>query len=257
MLMAGCYVLLGSLCVVLSLVFQHMGFPGNFLLIIGIVLYVLCIPMVLWGRFAEGKGIVIGLGNKLVRQELKPAEFLREYEKVKNASDLVVNKPSVELLQPVMIAYDILGDRENALATANQMIALSQGTKKTLATLFKTSLLFSYGQTEEAEALFAEAQKQKLNFMCNVLVDAIMRGDRAMAIGDYATAETHLVKLLETTRPKPDALTKLLAHYQLGEVYEKTGNHEKAMEHFGYCAECGGETAVRTSAIEKLQSLKI
>ncbi len=254
-LMAVCYVLLGSLCVVLSLVFKHVGFPVDFLLITGIVLYVLCVPMVLWGRFAEGKGIVIGLGNKLVRQELKPAEFLREYEKVKNASDLVINKPSIELLQPVMIAYDILGDRENALATANEMIAVSQGAKKTLATLFKTSLLFSYGQTEEAEALFVEAQKQKLNFMCNVLVDAIMKGDRAMAIGDYSTAETHLLKLLENVRPKPDNLTKLLAHYQLGEAYEKLEVTDKAIVHYRYCADFGGETAIKNSAIEKLQQM--
>ncbi len=255
-LMVVCYVLLGTVCVILSLVFKHMGFPGEFLLIIGIVLYVLCVLMVLWGRFAEGKGILIGLGNKLVREELKPAEFLREYEKVKNADDLVINKPSVEVLQPVMIAYDILDDRENALATANEMIAGSQGAKKTLATLFKTSLLFSYGQTEEAEALFVEAQKQKLNYMCNVLVDGIFKSDRAIAVGDYSTAETYLLKLLAPTRPKPDNLTKVLAHYQLGEVYEKLEQPDKALAHYRYCAEFGGETAIKKSAVEKLQQMK-
>ena len=60
-----------------------MGINENFLLILGIIVYLLCILMIFWGRYAEGKGKLINLGNKLVRNELKPAEFILHYESLK------------------------------------------------------------------------------------------------------------------------------------------------------------------------------
>ena len=46
-----------------------------------------------------------------------------------------------------------------------------------MAKLLKSSLLFSYGETEKAETLFNETQKQNLNITCSGLADAILTID--------------------------------------------------------------------------------
>ncbi len=79
LIMAICYFLLGSISIALWAVFNNMGINENFLLILGLIVYFLCLLMIFWGRYAEGKGKLINLGNKLIRNELKPAEFIREY----------------------------------------------------------------------------------------------------------------------------------------------------------------------------------
>ena len=107
-----------------------MGINENFLLILGIIVYLLCILMIFWGRYAEGKGKLINLGNKLVRNELKPAEFILHYESLKNSNDLVIKKSSVEVLQLVAIAYDSLDDKENVLVTVDEMIDIADDKKK-------------------------------------------------------------------------------------------------------------------------------
>lgn len=255
LIMAICYFILGSIAISLWAVFNSMGIKENVLLILGIIVYLLCVLLIFWGRYAEGTGKLINLGNRLVRNELKPAEFIREYEALKKSNDLVVNKPCIEVLQLVAVAYDSLDDRENALATVDEMINVVSDKKKVFATLIKTSFLFSYDKKEEAELLFDEAQKQKLDFMCQSLVDAILKSDRAMAIGDYKTVETYNLKMLERTFPKPDNLSKLVLHYTLGKVYEKLQNREKAVAYYQYCATNGGETAIKKAAIGKIQDL--
>ena len=67
LIMAICYFILGSIAIFLWSVFNNMGINENFLLILGIIVYLLCILMIFWGRYAEGKGKLINLGNKLVR----------------------------------------------------------------------------------------------------------------------------------------------------------------------------------------------
>ncbi len=256
MIMAICYFALGSICIAHWLFFNSIGVTDNTLLILGIVVYLLCALVSICGYFAEGKGKLINLGNKLVRNELKPAEFLNSYLSLKNSKELIVNKPGVEILQLVAVAYDLLDDRENALATVDEMIAIARDEKKAFAKLFKSALLFVYDKKEEAEVLFNETQKLKLDAICNGLVDAILKSDRAMAMGDYKTVEAYNLKMLERTFPKLDKLGKLVVHYELGKVYEILQDNEKAIFYYQYCAENGGETAVKKSAIEKLQYLK-
>lgn len=255
-IMATVYFLVGSLSIVTWFVFNNFGINENFLLILGIATYLIGLLIVVWGRYAEGEGKLINLGNKLVRFELKPAEFIEHYEELKNADDLVIKKPSVDVLRVVLIAYDLLDDRENALATADEMIDIASNKKKNLAKLLKCSLLFSYGETKEAEMLFNEIQKQKLNITCSGLVDIILKSDRAMAMGDYKTVEAYNLKVLERSFPKLDNLDKIIVHYQLGEVYAKLLDNDKAIEHYEYCANFGGETVLKKSAIEKLQITK-
>lgn len=255
-IMAIGYFLIGSFAIATWFVFNSIGFYEKFLLILGIITYLLGVLFVFCGRYAEGKGKLINLGTKLVRNQLKPAEFIKHYQSIKNSDDLVVNKPSLDVLQLIIVAYDSLNDKENALATADEMINVSSDKKKNFSKLIKTSLLFDYGKTQEAEALFNEVQSEKLDFMCTGLVDTILKSDRAKAMADYKTAEAYNLKLLERSFPKLDNLGKLVVHYQLGEVYEKLQENEKAVAHYQYCVNFGGETEIKKSAIEKLESIK-
>ncbi len=254
-LVAICYFALGSICIALSIISAYFQTDYS-ILYVGIALYLLCPILILWGRYAEGKGILINLGNKLVRNELKPAEFIKHYNDLKSSADLVINKPSIESLHLVATAYECLDDKENCLSTVDEMISVASEKKKAFAMLIKTSFLFSYGMIEEAEALFAEARRLKQNFICQALTDAILKTDRAMAMGDYKTVEFYNLKLLEQTFPKPDNLSKLAVHFKLGMVYEKLQELDKAASYYWYCVDNGGETALKDaakSALEKLQ----
>ncbi len=248
---AICYFCLGSLCVAFSVVFKERP-----LLVLGSGTYLLGALMVFWGRYAEGKGKLINQGNKLVRQELRPAAFIQYYESVRSAPDPVVNEPSVEVLHLVALAYDLLGDGENAHAVADEMMRTAPPKKKALAMLLKSALLFSEGKVEEAEALFSEAQNQKLDLVCTAMADTILKCDRAMALGDYKTAEVWCRNLLTRTFPKPDKVTKLVTHFELGKIYEQLQNIPQAISYYQYCVIYGGETAIKDSAkaaLEKLQ----
>ena len=74
-----------------------------------------------------------------------------------------------------------------------------------------------------------------------------------MAMGDYKIAEAENLRLLEQTFPKLDNLGKLLVHYELGKIYENLDNTEKAVTHYQYCVEFGGETAIKESAKEAIK----
>ncbi len=253
--MAICYFLLGSIFIALWTVFNSIGINENFLLILGIIVYLLCVLVIFGGRYAEGKAKLINLGDKLVRNELRPTEFIRRYELLKNSSDLILKKPSIEVLQLVAIAYDSLDDREKALETVDEMIAVASEKKKAFARLFKASLLFSYDKKEDAEILFNEMQKQKLDIISAGLVDAILKSDRAMSMSDYKTVEAYNLQILARKFPKLDNLGKLVVHYKLGEVYEHLQEKDKAINYYRYCVNFGGETAIKISAIKKLQHM--
>ena len=255
LIMVICYFLLGSIFVALWAVFNIMAIEENFLLILGIILYFFCVPIFFLGRYTEGEGKLINLGNKLIRKELKPAEFIKHYEVLKNSDDLVIKKPSFDVLRVALIAYDLLEDREKTLATVDEMIKIASDKKQNLAKILKSALLFSYGEIQEADILFNDIQKQKLNIVCSGLVDIVLKSDRAMAMGDYKTVEAYHLKTLSRSFPKLDKVDLLVSNYQLGKVYEKLQNTDKAIEHYQYCANFGGETAIKIYAVEKLKHI--
>ncbi len=254
-IMAVCYFAIGSFCIVAGIILAALDADANFLFVLGAICYGFCPIIIACGRYAEGKGKLINLGNKLVRNELKPNEFIKEYQRLKDSTELVVNKPGIEILQLVALSYDCLDDKENCLSTVDEMIAVA-GKKKMLAKLIKCSFLFSYDMTDEAETIFTEARASKQNFICQALMDAIFKSDRAMAMGDYKTVEAYNSKMLSQTFPKLDNLSKLTLHYKLGEVYEKLQNHEKASTYYKYCIDNGGETAIKESAKSALDRLQ-
>jgi tetratricopeptide (TPR) repeat protein len=254
-IMAVCYFALGCFCITAGIVLTVLNADANFLFVLGAVCYIFCPIIVVYGRYAEGKGKLINLGNKLVLNELNPYEFIKEYQQLKNSTDLVVNKPSFEVLQLVAIAYNSLDDRENCLFTVNEMISVASEKKKVFAKLIKCSIMFSYNMIDEAEVLFNEARTSKQNFICQTLTDSVFKGDRAMAMGDYKTVEAYILKSLSQTFPKLNNLSRLEFNYTLGEVYEKLQNNDKAIPYYKYCIDNGGETAIKESAIAALQRI--
>ena len=255
-IVALCYCALGCFCFLLAILLNALNADAKGLLVLGIVCCALSPLLFFWGRYAEGKGKLINTGNKLIRQEFRPAEFIKQYKDLLNSSDLVVKKPSVEILELVAVAYHCLDDRENCLATVDEMVSIASEKQRALTKLIKISYLYSYGMTEEAEQLYSEIRKLKLNAICTLVADNILKGDRAKAMGDYKTVEAHCLKKLEQTFPKLDDLGKLILHFELGEVYEKMQDREKAILNYKYCADLGGETAIKTNAVSALQRLQ-
>ncbi len=90
LIMAICYFVLGTACLTFAILFTNMGIDGAFLFALAVIVYVLNVIMIFCGRYVEGKGKLINLGNKLVRNELKPAEFIKHYELLKNTDDLII-----------------------------------------------------------------------------------------------------------------------------------------------------------------------
>ena len=255
-LMAAAYLALGSISLMLGILFSFLGVDAKVLWVVGAFCCVACVLVIFWGRYAEGKGKLINSGNKLVRNKLKPREFIKEYQLLKNATDLVVKKPSIEVLLLLLLAYDSLDDKENCIATAEEMVAVAGKKKKTFAKLIQCSVLFAYDWVDEAEEIFTEVRASKLDFMCQALADALLKGDRAMAMGDYKTVEAHHLKMLSQTMPKLDNIARLSSHYSLGRAYEKMQKREDAILPDQYCADNGGDTAMKESAKSAWQRLQ-
>ena len=255
-IIALCYFVLGSFRMAAGAILATLGADVKFLFVLGTFCYIFCPIVIACGRYAEGKGKLINLGNKLVRNELKPYEFIKEYQRLRNSNELVVNKPSIKILQLVAIAYDSLDDRKNCLCAVEEIISIANEKKKMFAKLIKCSFLFSYDMIDEAEAIFTEARTSKQNFICQAFTDAIFKSNRAMAMGDYKTAEAYNLKMLSQIFPKLDNLSKLTLYYKLGEVYEKLQNYEKAIPYYKYCIDNGGATAIKESARCALQRMQ-
>ncbi len=250
------YFLIAAIGIVIATLLHNLGGNATFFFVFFGIIFALGFLFLWVGLYSEGTGKMITMGTKLVRTELKPAEFIRQYEILKNSNDLVIKKPSFDVLSLVLLAHDSLDNQEAALATADEMIAIAKNKKKSRAMLLKISLLFSNGKKEEAEALFQTVQKGKLDLIGIALADAILKSDRAMAMGDYKTVENYTLAMLARSFPKPDNLTKLVAHHLLGKAYQKTQDIEKAIYHYQYCVEFGGETALKSTAEVAIETLK-
>lgn len=249
------YFVLGCFCIVCNFILSWLGAFSTFLLVLGIVVILLCPLIFLYGRYVEGKAIHINKANKLVRKQLKPAEFLKYYNSLKNNDSLIINKPSFEILYFVYCANDVLNGSISNDTVVDEMIEAANDKKKNFAQLIKVSHLYSCGRIEQADSLLYEIQKQKLDTRCNLLIDGILKVDRAKVMRDYRIAEVYLLNALNRSFPKPDNLSKLIYNYSLGEVYEGLNDTKKAIQYFEYCSKFGGETAIKSVSAEKVKSL--
>ena len=255
MFFAVVFFLLGTYSIGLGYFSAAIGLDTGFLIVPGIAMYCVGIISTVAGYYREAKKALLLEGISLVRDKLKPAEFIDKYLTRRYYEPLVVNKPGFELLYTAVVAFDTLNDRENSLKAVDELITVAPPKKKTLALLAKASLLYSYNQTAAAERIYNECLATKLNTACREFADAVGKNDRAKALGDYRTVEAYNLNLLDRTVPKQDNLSKLVIHHTLGEVYELMGEKKNALEHYRYCVDNCGETAMRITAAEAIQRL--
>ena len=249
-LLVGGYLLVATFCFLNGIVFAIFEMECTIFFILGSLCLVLTPLFYKLGRYAEGKGKLISKGNRLVFHQLRPAEFIRLYEEKRNDPGNVISKPDYDVLQLLLTAYDAQGDKNRALETVEQMITIAPAKKINVAKLLKASLLFDSGRFDEAEAIYRDVVNGKMDIMSKALADAVMKSDRALALGDDTTAESFSRQALTQTFPKPTPLSMLSAHYHLAGICYRTGRMEEAQEHRKYCIENGGETAIQQDALK-------
>lgn len=191
--------------------------------------------------------------NKLVENDLRPAEYLEYYNKAVNAPDLVVKKPDLNVLKTVMDSYEFLNDEEGQKRILAEMLETQTGKYLVRARLTEISLKYSEGRIEEADAALAEIERSSPDAVARQYISNIRRYSRAKATGDYLTAETYCLTLLGRVK-KRKALC-LAVHYGLAEIYAASERYAEAKEQLAFCTENGGETAYPARAKEMLDSL--
>ena len=254
--MGALYFVMGIASIVLGISYANRGYDASTMFTVGGIALALSPIFMLWGLYAEGKAKLAGRYNKLVREEMKPAEFIKEYETLVKSPDLVVNKPGSDVLVLLTIAYDCLGDRKSALRACDKAISAGNKKDKTRALLAKVSLLFSYDKKDEAERILEEVEKSKLDLISRGFIDMIRKDDRAMALGDYRGVVSYLLTRLEQKFPKLDNMSLLVLRHRLATAYEKLGETENAITNYRFCVDLGGETEMNKSAKEALERLK-
>lgn len=247
-LLVGAYLALATLCFLFEIIFVAFEIEGSFHIIVGCFCLVAAPLFYAWGRWAEGKGKLLNKGNQLIFHQLKPAEFIHLYEQRRDDPSNIVAKPDYQVLQMLVAAYDALDDHDLALVTMDQALTVAPEKHRNRALIIKCSLLFNYGKLEEADALYRELSSKELDFMCKTLMDAVIKSDRAMLLGDVTTAEAYYRQAMNQSFPKPTPLSLLYYHYHLAKICYKTNRREEAEEHRNYCIENGGETGSQRKA---------
>ena len=232
-----------------AIVFAFLEMECLTLVIIGCLCLVLAFLSYQLGRYAEGKGKLMAKGNELVCQQLRPADFIRLYEETLHDPDNRISNADGDVLQLLLTAYDAMGESQQALEIAEQILSIASSKKVNIAKLSKSALLFNIGRAEEAEDIYKEVICGKLDILTKAVADAVMKTDRAMFLGDYTTAENYFSQSLIQKFPKPTPLSKLSAHYYLAKICYKTDRKEEADEHRKYCIENGGETGMQREAV--------
>ena len=246
-LLTGAYIAIGAISLLAFIVFG----PYNedlTLLILGLLMLLLSPVIYKVGRYGEGQAKLINKGNKLVLGQLRPAEFLQIYEETRNNPDNVVAEPKFDVLQMVLLAYDVLGKTEEALDTLALMATVVPEKKRHLLKGLQASLLYANGKVEQAEKLYTELLNTKLDIMAAAVMNALTNADRAMARGDFATAEAYFNRTLTQAFPKPNPLGVVQTHFNLATIYLKTDRTEEAKTHLDYCIAHGGETFFQSQA---------
>jgi len=254
-LLTGAYYVLGLFCFLVSAMFSWLGMEIKVLMILGIISLVLGVLFGATGKYAEGTGKLINSGNKLVFHELRPAEFIRLYQEKRDCPENVIVKPSFDVLRLLLTAYSALGNYDRELEVLDQMLSIASEKQKRIAKLLKSSLLFSIGKVEEANILYNQVLNEKMDLITKGTLDIVMKTDRAIALGDFATAEAYFKQKLAASFPKNTPLSTLYLHLCLGKIYYSTGRSEQAKIHFNYCIENGGETAIPSEASNLLEKM--
>lgn len=247
-ILVGAYLALAILCFYVAVVFAILKIGYSTMLFLGTGALIIAPLFYRFGRYAEGKAKLLTKGSELVFRKLQPAEFIRLYHEKQNDPTNVISKPDFDILQVLVAAYDALGEDDLALNTIDQMIAIAPQKKLAFAKLLKCSLLFSTGKTDDAEVLYREVIGSTLNLAAKSVADVVMKGDRALAMGDDTTAEAYFNQAMTAAFPKATPLALVYYHYHLAEICHRAGRAEEAQMHLKYCFEHGGETDLQRKA---------
>lgn len=247
---------LGLFCLFLASYTSDIKVFSTIIFIVFVICCFYVFFLILFGKYADSEAKYISRWTTFIRNELRPAECIKEYESLRNTPGLLVNQPTVNVLYLLAIAYSIIDEREKCLATIEEMVAVAPTKKKMYANLIKASFLFSNGNIDEAEAIINDTKTKKLDIMSATILDNILKSDRPKAMGDYKAVELYALRGLERKFPKLDNLSLLILHYELAEAYDKMQNLENAITHYQYCVSNGGETAMRVNAKARIESLQ-
>lgn len=238
------YFFLGGISIILSGIFTFLAAKAAVLLVIGIVSILLGFAFRRMGMYSEGVGKLVSKGQLLLLRQLNPTEFIKLYYSKRDAPDNVVCSPSTDVLRLLLVAYDAIGHTQSALEVADHMISIAPEKKKPLMLLLKASVLYGVGNTQQAEPIYSSVISKKMSPLTRLRSDNIMKGDRAMAYGDYTTAEAHFKTVLSSPASQKNLLLMLYAHLDLAKIYYATNRPEEAAPHADYCLKNSGGTNV-------------
>lgn len=197
--------------------------------------------------------------QKRMDDQLDPQGFLDETgEVLAKATD--PGKPAHQIaLDAKRRALYLLGDTEGAVAILRDILA-APGTKEPLARATSTALLamirFETDEKEAAEQLMSEMETLvsclRLKPEQADLFEAA-RAVRAAASGDPAMLEQRARTKLND--PKLSRLAQVSYHADLGEVLDKTGRTEEAIEHYRFVYVYGNALPLFQKHVERLQEL--
>lgn len=257
----GVYIGTGVFCLVATILFAYFELDtesDKFIVILGALSLLLALLYRKMGRYAEGKGKLITQGNKLVCYELRPEEFIRLYEQARYCPDNVVSQPDFDVLRMVEVAYETMGENERMLETLDQLLAIATVRTKPLAIALKSGTLYELGQTEEAEELYAQVVNMEPNFATRPAMEVLVKLSRAMAYGDYTTAEAYCRQRLQNKSfPKSTPLMTLSITFSLARICCNTNRPDEARQHLQYCIENGGETIYKLNAEELIKEYNL
>lgn len=207
------------------------------------------------GRYNRGCAKYVNMGNKLVNKELRPADFIKAIdEKIEDRSTIVL-KPHPRVLALLIAAHNLLGDNESALKYAERIATAKTKQQIISAKLLKASVLYASGKTDVAENLFHEIESINPRGIIKTNFNELRCIDRAMVSEDYALAEDYIRKKLAKPSLIPNSMI-LIYHWNLYCICVKTDRENEAAIHLKYCAEHGGETAIKQKAKEMLDKLQ-
>ncbi len=226
--------------------------PLSVIIALAVSFFIISIGTFPLGYYSEGVSELYNIGRKTVYCELRPGEFISQYISRRNSPDNVISKPNFMVLSMALVAYDVMDDMEGAfLNTLDEMDSVANVRQKDIAKLLRADYLYEKGEIKEAERIFNDVRSRKLGLIARDTADRILKGERAMAYGDYATAEDYYRKELSRTFPALTTLEHLIFKFKFGLICSKTGRREEAEELFGFCSKFGGATSIRRKA-EKL-----
>jgi len=250
--LTAAFCIIGGVSLVAAVIFTFLGAESWELVRLGLLTLFLGLVLRRFMQYGEGKAKLIASANVLVAPKLFPGHCIHLYEEKRNDPDNVIAKPDFEVLLMLVAAYDTMGDASNALAAVEQMVSIAPERKKAYSMLLKASLLYANGRIAEADQLYAEALQQKMDMAARATADLVLKSDKAMAIGDYATAEAFFRQLLERRFPKNPPLSVLTAKFALGKICAATGRADEAGPYFTYCVRNGGQTSMQREAEQLL-----